>query len=346
MSLSPYSRRKPLLKRAFVFFMAVILLAAIGGAFCWHFYPLPFRRVIVQPPREVLFALRELQPSAFFEHKIIHEKIPEPETVVLKPEKADDIKIVADIRIPEGDSPKPAVLLLHGSSPWGRKNGLILWLGYRLWERGWVVMAPDARGFGDTEDPKNIKEPKNWDVQRDIKRCMEYIEKETPLDPARLVVIGHSMGAGHALEGALLDNRVSRMVLIGPARHIHGAIDTSQWNLIRFSSDRKLDELIPESVFLAISEKSDFRAFVKKGLISQAHKPILLIDGELEGADNLNYLADLVKIAGPNLHYRTLKGTGHYCGVVSLPPTNHIFIRTDLFEPFFTDIMNFLETDF
>jgi pimeloyl-ACP methyl ester carboxylesterase len=322
---------------------ASVLTIAALAILQWH-DPILFRQVIVQPPRDIYFAVNELQPTAIFNKPIIYRRVSEPQKVVLQPTQKDEIRIVADLRIPDGDAPKPAALLLHGASPSGRKNALIRWIGFRLYEDGWITMAPDARGFGDTEDPSDIENPQSWDVSKDIDRCLNFLATETAVNLSKITVIGHSMGAGHALQGALSDERVSRLILIGPSRYLGGHIGASRWALVRFSADRDLDELVSENVYLNLSEKTDLRFFIENNFIRNSRKSILLIDGEREGMGNRKYLDSLAKIAGPNLRYHTLPDTAHYCGVASLPGTNYVFVRPDLFNPFFQVIESFMNT--
>jgi predicted esterase len=72
-------------------------------------------------------------------------------------------------------------------------------------ERGWIVVAPRAEGglLGSGPAP-------------DVPAILDELAKRYPIDPKRVYLIGHSMGAGHALELAQKDpGRYAGIALLG-----------------------------------------------------------------------------------------------------------------------------------
>ncbi len=57
----------------------------------------------------------------------------------------------------------------------------------------------------------------------------------------------------------------------------------------------------------------------------------------------MSFLSDIVReIKGP-VTYKTLAGTGHYCGVVNLYGSRLVFYNKAMFEPFYQTMIDFLE---
>ncbi len=337
---------KTIYRRFFLPFIFVGLIVIAAGSTFWFVNPVGFRLIIFQPVRELVFFIRELDALNSWD-KIERIVIPKTYKVVtITTENRDELNISADLYLPDGEGNAPAILLLHGSSPWGRKAGLIRLVGFHLQKDGWIALAPDARGFGETEDPENINDPEAWSVKEDVRRCVDYLLGLERTNPHRVYVLGHSMGANHALEGALTDSRVKALILIGPSRYLHG-IDShlSLWNRTRFSADRKLSHPVSGEVMKATMLSSDISLLANGPLKKPDHTPILLIDGQLEGENNLNFLKDVAADIAPPLIYRTLNGAGHYCGVVNVMGTDFVYYRPDLFNQFMKILTWFLESD-
>ncbi|MDQ3695544.1 MAG: dienelactone hydrolase family protein [Chloroflexota bacterium] len=135
----------------------------------------------------------------------------------------------------------PALLCLHGhgrgkddvagiaSSPKERQQrirALNYDYGHRLAEQGYVVLAPDARGFGELAADgmtcawamtaglllgKVLVGLRAWDAMRAI----DYLQTLPHVDPARIGCIGFSWGGTHTMYTAALDDRVRVAVISG-----------------------------------------------------------------------------------------------------------------------------------
>jgi len=314
------------------------IIITFGIAF-FFIDPVGFRKTLFQPVREVFFFQRELGAITHWD-KIQKVVICEGSEVVIP--GGNGFQIFAGLRAPHRENPSPAILLLHGSSPWGRKIGLIRLLALRFEEGGWVVLSPDARGFGRTSDPQDtLTNPEAWAVKNDVRRCIDFLSAHNRTDPHRIYVLGHSMGAGHALEGALEDPRVRGLILIGPPVFNSGA-KTSLWIRARFSADRELQQPISEEVMKARILSTDISISAKGGPLKTSNKQILLIAGEREGELNLAFLARVSEESSPPIIYRTLPETDHYCGVYNLFGSDSIYYRPDIFDPFMSMVLEYL----
>jgi predicted esterase len=102
---------------------------------------------------------------------------------------------VIRIRIPpkleERKDPVPVVVALHGMGGSenvyfdGYGNGIIPRLAS---ERGWIVIAPRVEGPLGTGQPPPVP------------AILDELAKRYPIDPKRVYLVGHSMGAGHAIQ--------------------------------------------------------------------------------------------------------------------------------------------------
>jgi dienelactone hydrolase len=105
---------------------------------------------------------------------------------------SDGLELSGTLFSPEAQSPPwPGVILLHmiygDNREWGE-------FPRQLTEAGYAVLALDMRGHGKTGGEMD------WDQARDdLRRVYHYLSEIPDIDPARLAVIGASMGANMAL---------------------------------------------------------------------------------------------------------------------------------------------------
>ncbi len=103
-------------------------------------------------------------------------------------------------------APRATVLLLHG---WADAAGSWQWVAPRLAQAGFEVVAPDLRGFGESE----------WISAQSYYHFPDYVADVAALvgslQPKRLVVVGHSMGGTVAsLYAGAQPERVHQLALL------------------------------------------------------------------------------------------------------------------------------------
>jgi dienelactone hydrolase len=151
--------------------------------------------------------------------------------------------VPAWLLIPDGATHQrnPAILALHGHG-YGKLDvvGLPETQQQRMWERalnydyarqfarrGYVVLAPDARGFGELN--RGGKNTCLWLARNafllgytlkglrvyDALRALDYLQSRPEVDPERIGCVGLSWGGAHTAYTAALDQRIKVAVVSG-----------------------------------------------------------------------------------------------------------------------------------
>jgi pimeloyl-ACP methyl ester carboxylesterase len=152
-------------------------------------------------------------------------------------------------RIPVGDltyavvdeGKGPAVLLLHGfpdsSALWRHQIEALLAAGFR-------VVAPDLRGFGDSDKPQEVEGYRLGLVAREVTQVLDSLEL------GRVHVVGHDWGAAVAwILAAFFPDRVDRLVALSvghPAAHVPPTIEQRElsWYMLLFQFAGIAEELL------------------------------------------------------------------------------------------------------
>jgi dienelactone hydrolase len=108
----------------------------------------------------------------------------------------------------------PAVLLVHGFSS-DRINTSAL--ARRIAQNGYGVLAIDVRGHGENRNPFDER-----GLRDDLKTAVEVLRQSNLVDGSRIVVVGHSMGAGAALDYAAHDPSIKGSVMISGGFSLDG----------------------------------------------------------------------------------------------------------------------------
>jgi dienelactone hydrolase len=106
----------------------------------------------------------------------------------------------------------PAVVLIHGFS--GDRLMMSV-LARRIAANGYAVMTIDVHGHGENRNPfsEDLFVSHN-SLHQDVKEAVDFFRGLNLVDGSRIVVMGHSMGAGAALEYATSDPTLQGAVMI------------------------------------------------------------------------------------------------------------------------------------
>jgi pimeloyl-ACP methyl ester carboxylesterase len=227
--------------------------------------------------------------------------------------KSDGLKIVGTLYGANTNSSvqKPAIVLLNGRSLYGRKLPLYRILSQKLADRGYIVLSIDLRGFGESDNPNPVDEVESWAEWDDVQNAISYLLKSRgDVDISKIYVVGHSHGSHIAVVAGIRDDRIKKIVAIGPSPHNREELMSKDF-LERFSRDRGLKQILPaEVVFSIISSfiiQNNFDYFTHT-----PHKPILLIKGEAENEETKLFLKGIYDQMVEPKRYVIIPKSDHY----------------------------------
>ncbi|SDG42420.1 alpha/beta hydrolase [Roseospirillum parvum] len=116
--------------------------------------------------------------------------------------------------IPPADTPGPAFCMIHG---WGANASVMLPLAARLHGHdGRAVLLLAARNHGDSDADTFSSMPR---FAEDLAAGLDWLKQRPEVDPGRLTVAGHSVGAAAALLCASRRDDVAGVVALSPFAH-------------------------------------------------------------------------------------------------------------------------------
>jgi alpha-beta hydrolase superfamily lysophospholipase len=105
----------------------------------------------------------------------------------------------------------PAIVLCHG---FAGDRAMLSTLARRLVASGYAVLALDARGHGENRSAFFPGRGRSDHLMEEFSAAVDFLRASPHVDGARLAVMGHSMGAGAALDYATRDSGLDAAVLI------------------------------------------------------------------------------------------------------------------------------------
>jgi len=236
--------------------------------------------------------------------------------------ESGDITIAGTLYEPTQAAKRPAIVLTHGSTPEGRHLGLYRVLGRELATRGYIVLAIDVRGFGESEDPATVTQPEALDYVSDVLSAVTYLGTLDSVDTDQMYVVGHSFGGDVAISAGVTDERIKKIVAFGPGRRFTergGTPDAPEFAYFvrREMRYRLISEEIPPEIFLQTRAKlpiENHMAYFEQ----PGHKPLLLLDGATESAEDREFLRQTYAEMAEPKAYVTLPNADHYANVANL----------------------------
>ena len=117
-------------------------------------------------------------------------------------------RIAADLYLPAGRPPFPAVAVCHGFG--SIRKYWVNDIAGELADRGIAALIFDYRGFGDSEGPRDRLFP--LEQVEDTRAAIGFLASLEAIDPLQLGLYGVSFGGAVALYAAAVDNRVRATV--------------------------------------------------------------------------------------------------------------------------------------
>ena len=131
----------------------------------------------------------------------------------------DPVKLNGTLTLPNGKGPFPAVVLVHGSGATDQDetvgpNKPFKDLAWGLAGRGIVVLRYNKRTFQHPESFKGAKFTVEQESIEDARAGVTLLAARPEIDPKRIFVVGHSLGAMLAPRIAAEDGRLAGIVLM------------------------------------------------------------------------------------------------------------------------------------
>jgi uncharacterized protein len=112
-------------------------------------------------------------------------------------------------------APAPAVLVMHG---WGGNASLMWPVVVPLHDAGFAVLLLDARCHGRSDDEAFTSMPR---FAEDIAAGLAWLRQQPGIDPGRLALLGHSVGAAASLLHASGRDDVRAVISLSSFAHPH-----------------------------------------------------------------------------------------------------------------------------
>jgi uncharacterized protein len=182
--------------------------------------------------------------------------------------RSDEHRLIGTLYLARGDSPKPTALLLHGC-PGLEQNADI---AVALRDRGWNSLIFHYRGCWGSEGRYSL-----LTIPRDVAAALDHLQAGgcPGVDPARLAVVGHSLGGWAAILAAAADPRLRAVAVYGAAVSL-GAIDLSAADI-----DHEMTRFLattPEE-FQRQREEAAARLDPLRAVAAIAPRPLLILHG-------------------------------------------------------------------
>jgi pimeloyl-ACP methyl ester carboxylesterase len=172
------------------------------------------------------------------------------------------------VACPGEDRARPAVLIIHG---WNGAASLMLPIASLVHASSGHALFLDARGHGRSDDDRFASMPR---FAEDIDAALRWLRADARVEPTRVVLLGHSVGAGASLLAASRDPGVAAVVSIAAMAH--------PGTLMRANMRARG---IPGPIITVILREIEraiglpFDTFAPISTISRIRAPVLLVHG-------------------------------------------------------------------
>ncbi|GAB1423790.1 hypothetical protein MASR2M16_10240 [Thauera terpenica] len=170
----------------------------------------------------------------------------------------------------ERDRPQAAVVVVHG---WGGNAALMLPLARPLHEAGFAALFIDTRCHGASDDDRFTSLPR---FAEDAEHAFAWLAAQPGIDPQRIALLGHSVGAGAVLFAASRTPQVAAVVSV--AAFSHPVAMMRRLLAAKRLPERPLGRYILDYVQKTIGHRFDDIAPLTT--IARIRRPVLLVHGE------------------------------------------------------------------
>lgn len=201
-----------------------------------------------------------------------------------------------------GTQPAPAVVYGHGN---GGDRRAWLRAAPEVHEAGVAQLLLDFSGRGDSEGKVITLGAKE---SLDLRSGLDWLEHRSEVDPGRLALAGHSMGAAAAILAAAADPRVRALVLDSPFADLVQLVDEIIAARYPFPP-----ALLRRPVLALAGWRASYDPYTLRPVeaISRVKVPILLFHGDRDEEVGIHHGEALRDAAGGPATWVVLEGLGH-----------------------------------
>lgn len=251
------------------------------------------------------------------------------------------IELPGKLCLPKGDGPFPAVVLVHGSGPHDADETLgpskpFRDLGWGLAGKGIATLRYVKRTLHLRGQRMEIPTVKEESVD-DAVAAAELLAKTPGIDPKRIFVVGHSLGARLAPRIAAASDKVKGFVLLAGATRPYGQLVLEQVRYLtsldgkptpegeqRIKEAEKNAPLIDKAPLAATDSVDgieasywlDMRSYDAPAVARRLGRPMLVLQGERD------YQVTMVDFAG----WKKVLAGQKFVTFKSYPALNHLFV--------------------
>ncbi|WP_084536503.1 alpha/beta hydrolase [Azospirillum halopraeferens] len=171
-----------------------------------------------------------------------------------------------------GPGPHPAVAMMHG---WGANAELLLPLAVPLHRAGYGVLLLDARNHGRSDPDSFSSMPR---FAEDLEAGLDRLLARHDVDPARIALLGHSVGAAAAL--LVASRRTEPAAVVSIAAFDHPERVMRLWLTRMRVPYRPLGWLVCRYVERVIGHRFD--AIAPVATVRAVRCPVLVVHGALD----------------------------------------------------------------
>lgn len=197
------------------------------------------------------------------------------------------------------DEPRAAALVIHG---WGGSSTDLLPLSEPLLAAGLHVLLLDARAHGRSDDVGLCSMP---GFAEDIRTALTWLRRQPTIDPTRIILVGHSVGAGACLFVASEDPEIAGVVslasMAAPREFMADLLSRHLPDPLTGLALRYVEHLIGHR----------FAEFSPVHTIGRIAAPVLLIHGDLDATVQPGDARRLHALAPGTSTLIMLPDTGH-----------------------------------
>lgn len=208
-------------------------------------------------------------------------------------------------------------VLLHGNHAAGSRQPAAVALQAALTSAGYDVLSVDHPGYGSSSLPDPNADWTAWDPTVGVLEAVSFAKSAGHIATRDVVLVGHSMGVGVALQSLATTLKVQRVYLFG------GSLSNPNWSesywIRRFHERRSLPCCLPLDKMRKIRAEF-YRSNLAAADLPLSHAPVQFVRFDIDHDDVTRNREPLYALIPGQKHTCDLASMTHYFNTVELGP--------------------------